>query len=164
MNARRRRGARGQGLVEYALIIMLAAVVTIAAAFAVGLAVQRVFGIVTGALGATKSTTAALVPYDAKCFVDHTNNVTGLTFWGYNPGNIDLATLTGSTNFAVGTGQNPDGTTGPVSVVLHTTTSGGTQPGTFSYSPWLSHTVADASLCPVSAAVQTQDGKIAVAP
>ncbi len=49
-----RRSVRGQGLAEYALIIALAALVTIIAIGLVSLAVQRGFGVVGGALGAKK--------------------------------------------------------------------------------------------------------------
>src|SRR5438046_752356 len=51
---RRREGQvrqAGQGLVEYALVLVLVAVVCIAIMFATGLSIQRVYGLIAGALG-----------------------------------------------------------------------------------------------------------------
>src|SRR5215475_4011343 len=47
-----RRGQKGQGLVEYALVLVLVAVVCIATMFATGLSVQRVYGVIASVLGA----------------------------------------------------------------------------------------------------------------
>lgn len=47
------RGVRGQGLVEYALIVVLVAIVAIPILYLGGLAVQRIFGLVNGGLGET---------------------------------------------------------------------------------------------------------------
>jgi Flp pilus assembly pilin Flp len=49
---RRRARQAGQGLVEYALVLVLVAVVCIAIMFATGLSVQRVYGVVASVLGA----------------------------------------------------------------------------------------------------------------
>jgi Flp pilus assembly pilin Flp len=54
---------RGQGLVEYALILALVAVASIVILALLGPAVQRVLGIVTGALG-TRATTSQVVTFD----------------------------------------------------------------------------------------------------
>src|SRR5258708_22800830 len=52
----RQAGQAGQGLVEYALVLVLVAVVCIAIIFATGLSVQRVYGLVAGALGTRHNT------------------------------------------------------------------------------------------------------------
>src|SRR5215470_565194 len=98
MNARRRRGARGQGLVEYGLIIMLAAVVTIAAAFAMGLAVQRVYGIIVGALGTNGSSDTHVIQIDqATCVVVNAGNFTSMWVTGTYNGTTETHTCTDTT-------------------------------------------------------------------
>src|SRR4051812_49246100 len=53
---RTRRGARGQGLVEYALVFVLVSIVVIVTAALIGTAVQRIYAIVAGGLGAQRQT------------------------------------------------------------------------------------------------------------
>jgi Flp pilus assembly pilin Flp len=60
---RKRASTRGQGLVEYALIIALVAIVSIVTLAVIGPAAQRIFGLVTGALG-TRANTSSLVTFD----------------------------------------------------------------------------------------------------
>src|SRR4051812_34886298 len=56
MQKKLQKGQEGQGLVEYALVLVLVAVVCIAIMFATGLSVQRVYGLIAGALGAKHNT------------------------------------------------------------------------------------------------------------
>jgi len=75
------RGVRGQGLVEYALILVLVAVVAIPVLYLGGLAIQRIFGLVNGGVGATVSAPASggeVVIESATCLADISNNEVGL--------------------------------------------------------------------------------------
>jgi len=71
----KRKTFNGQALVEYALILTLVAVVVIVAAFAIGLATQRLYGVVTAALGGSHNDTTAngtIVIDQALCVVTPT--------------------------------------------------------------------------------------------
>ncbi len=143
------RAQRGQGLAEYALLLILVAVVVIVAVFGVGLGVQRVYGIVVGALGTHHDavgdetiTIASPVCWVVSAAKAPPNGQTGLyiTF----STNVSLSDLTGSTNLAVG---------GPI---------GGTPPSA-EYQPLLG-SVADEGLCPKSVVIQSKKGAIAASP
>src|SRR5262245_2602949 len=60
MQRKLRRRSSGQGLVEYALILVLVAIVVIVVVGLAGLAVQRVYGVVAAVLGAKKEVTGVL--------------------------------------------------------------------------------------------------------
>ena len=150
--AREHRGERGQGLAEYALTIALVALVVIVAAFAIGLAVQRVYGVVAGALGVKHDThgTHTLVIESANCFASTSANQTGL--WVTGTTDENFSDLTGSTEQAVGTGVN--GQSYPIEP----------NAGGFLWRPLLATNKADTSLCPTSVVIQAKDGAIAVSP
>ncbi len=152
----RRNREHGQGLVEYALILALVAVVVIAVAFVLGAAVQRVYGIIAGALGAQYNTVGdhAIEITTAQCIAVQSSNQTGL--WVVGNTNEDVANLTGSTEQAVGTGIG--GLPSPVHKDDNNT------PNIFVFSPMLTENAADLSVCPKSVVIQGKDGAIAVSP
>jgi len=158
-STRRVRAQRGQGLVEYALILSLVSVIVIIAAFALGLAIQRIYGIAAGAIGAKKDATKVIEITSALCIADSTLNKTGLFVTGFTT--ESYGNLVGSTNLAVGTGLN--GVNSPVTMnpQVPATNAWG---NSFAFNPLLSATTADAKLCPVAATIQANDGQIAVAP
>jgi hypothetical protein len=141
--------------VEYAFVIVLIAIVSIVAAFLIGLAVQRIYGIVTGALG-TKGVEIRNGKYieitTAQCMVWPAQNITGL--WVVGISNEEVGNLTGSTELAVGTGI--DGAASPVEI-------NGTAPN-FKFHPLLAANVADGKFCPTSIVIQSKSGAIAVSP
>jgi len=145
----------GQALVEYALILALVAVVVILAAFLLGLATQRVTGVVGGALGVKHDTTGThqIVIESAECMAQPSTHLTGLVVYGTT--DEDVTTLTGSTEQAVGTGLYGD----PRPV-----TSNEGVARTFLFNPLLSEAKADLTLCPKSIVIQAKDGSIAVSP
>lgn len=57
----KRRGARGQGLAEYALTIALVGVVSMAALFSLGLIVQRTLGVLAGSMSGTANAGQTLI-------------------------------------------------------------------------------------------------------
>lgn len=75
---RLRKMQRGQGLVEYALILVLVALVVIVAAFLVGQATQRIFGIVLGATGGTTGTSGDLYIAGAYCYMSASRSITSI--------------------------------------------------------------------------------------
>lgn len=140
---------RGQGLVEYVLILSMVAIVVIGAAFLIGLAVQRVYGIIGGALGAKHDEVAGVVITidEASCYVVSAavappTGRTGLYVTGTT--NVNLADLTGSTDRAVG---------GPLN----------SNAGGFKYQP-LFASLPDEGLCPKSVVIQSKNGQLAFAP
>ncbi len=144
---------RGQGLVEYALILALVAVVVIAVAFLLGQATQRVYGVIGGAVGITYNSVGqhAIEITTAECIAEQASNLTGL--WVVGITNEDVANLTGSTNLAVGTGI--DGAPSPVEI---------NGPNGFKFHPLLLEHGTDLSVCPVSVVIQAKDGAIAISP
>src|SRR5258706_16484837 len=151
--ARDRNRENGQGLVEYALILALVAVVVIVVAFVLGQAVQHLYGIVGGALGAKYNTSGqhAIEITGAQCIAVQSTHQTGLWVVGFT--NEDLTSLTGSTEQAVGTGlQNLPSPLDP------------NGPNGFKFHPLLSQTAADLSLCPRSVVIQSTNGAIALSP
>src|SRR5690349_18357556 len=106
-NRRHQHPEQGQGLVEYALIVVLVAILVVGAGYLIGLAAQRIYGIVAGALGASHKTTGARVIEitTAECIADPHQGDSGLTgLWVTGITTEDVMKLTGSTNQAVGTG------------------------------------------------------------
>ncbi|HLY26184.1 MAG TPA: hypothetical protein VKQ72_07580 [Aggregatilineales bacterium] len=55
----RRRRARGQGLVEYAVTIALVGLVAVVALGLIGLAINRIYGVVGGTLGTSRNSSGA---------------------------------------------------------------------------------------------------------
>lgn len=151
-----RRRERGQGMVEYALVLVLVAVVAIVALSALGNATQRVYGVIGGVLGAKYNTTGdrAIEIATAQCiavsYPDPKNNLTGL--WVVGNTNISVAELTGSTDQAVGTGIG--GGAAPVEA---------NGPNGFTFNPLLAYS-ADPSVCPKAVVIQALDGSVAISP
>lgn len=85
---RLRKTQRGQGLVEYALILVLVALVVIVAAFLVGQATQRIFGIVLGATGGSTGTSGDLYIAEAYCYMSSSETVTSMYVLGYSSGGL----------------------------------------------------------------------------
>jgi Flp pilus assembly pilin Flp len=149
---------RGQSLVEYALILVLVAVVAIVALGLVGLAAQRIFGVTVGALGVRHNSTG-IIEFSQEtppmCILrasdpDWPTGFTGILIYGTT--SEDLADLTYSSNLSVNTGLGGD------PIVLQENGDGG-----FS----VNHVLADhpdRSLCPSSVVIQSKNGAIAVAP
>ncbi|HLY27386.1 MAG TPA: hypothetical protein VKQ72_13670 [Aggregatilineales bacterium] len=148
--------SRGQGQVEYALVLAVVSLVVIVAVTLVGLGAQRVYGVIAGSLGAkhdtlTQGHTIEIV--SAQCIAVPSQNLTGL----WVVGNTDelVANLTGSTNLAVGTGIG--GAPSPVNPDPD-------NPNVFKFQPLLSQQKADLTLCPIAVVIQATDGAIATAP
>jgi pilus assembly protein Flp/PilA len=150
---RHRTQESGQGLVEYALILVLVAVVVVVAALLLGQAVQRVYGIIGGTLGVKYNTVGvhAIEITTAECIALTSQNLTGL--WVIGTTNEDVANLTGSTDQAVGTGMG--GLASPVEA---------NGPNGFKFHPLLLDNAADLSVCPKSVVIQAKDGAIAISP
>lgn len=153
---RKRGQCAGQGLVEYALILVLVAIVVVGAASLMGLAAQRVYGVIAASLGAKHDTNAdhTLTITTALCIAKQAQNLTGL--WVVGDTSEDVSNLTGSTESAVGTGMG-----GAVSPVEAMGTSGGLT--SYKFHPLLAN-VADLSVCPKAVVIQSSSGAIAVAP
>jgi pilus assembly protein Flp/PilA len=157
MNRRKPR-SKGQGLVEYALILVLVAVVTIVILHFFGQGAQRIFGLVAGAIGTKVEADGLEIGY-VQCVVDHPSHRTSLWVRGYTKFPLDK--LVGSTDkgydeidIAVNTkdGTDPKGLGRPA-----------TGAGTFKYNPTLGNK-PDASLCPKVAVIQSDTGAMAVWP
>ncbi|MCC7450366.1 MAG: hypothetical protein IT324_23305 [Anaerolineae bacterium] len=143
---------RGQGLVEYALILALVAVVVVVILFFVGTGVQRTFGVIAAALGVQYNSVGqhSIEITTAQCIAVLPDGPTGLWVLGNTDENV--ANLTGSTEQAVG--MDMDGAPSPVEE---------NPPNGFKFYPTLSHT-ADLSACPKAVVIQAKDGTIAVSP
>jgi Flp pilus assembly pilin Flp len=151
-----RRGKSGQSLVEYALILVLVAIVAIVALFAVGLATQKNFGIIVGALGQKKNAGVITIEV-AQCGVNHEIHFTG--FWV--TGSTDLAPSQLTVSADVPTVIGPGGSPVPLSSIPVTGGSG----GPFQWNPQLAGIgTEDSSLCPREIVIQSKDGAIAVSP
>ncbi len=155
---RRQQKEYGQGLVEYVVIIALVGLGVVVAGAWLGPAVNRLFGIVTGALGTSYNSVDpghTIVIEQAECIAVHYTNgnpdVTGLWVTGSTDEPVDQ--LVGSTNLAVGTGMNGG---------LRPVESNG--PGTFKWDATLSDQGADLSICPKSVVIQATDGAMALSP
>src|SRR5258708_32696339 len=100
-----RKLQQGQGLVEYGLILVLVALVVIVAAFLVGQATQRIYGIILGSTGGKADSGNNLQIVAAWCIVDSGLTgtgpyQTGLYVYGItseSPSNGGYPTLYGST-------------------------------------------------------------------
>ena len=142
----------GHGLVEYALILALVALVAIVVVALTGVAAQRGYGVLGGALGARYDTQGQRVVEitGAQCIALQSANLTGL--WVIGNTNYDVAHLTGSTERAIGTGL--EGLPAPIEA---------NGPSGFKFHPLLAYK-ADLGVCPKSVVIQAADGAVAVAP
>jgi hypothetical protein len=147
-----RRQTRGQALPEYALTIVLVAVVVIVAAALVGLAVQRVYGVILGSLGAKKGDAGVIDITLAECITSQSPSP-HTDLWITGPTSEDVANLTGSTGQMVGT--DTQGNSAPVQLQ---------SAGIFLWNPNISSTDADSSTCPTAVVIQSTTGAIAVSP
>ena len=150
------RPAKGQSLVEYAIILALVAIVAIVALYFLGLGVERLIGVIDGALGTHFDDKPSSQHYidisTAECDASVSQNKTGLWVVGDAAGFTDLSQLTGSTNLAVGTGLN--GAQFPLQGSLQN----------FQYNPLLSPNSTDLSVCPSAVVIQAVDGTESVSP
>ena len=146
------RCVRGQAHPEYALTIVLVAISVIVIGTLLGLGIQRIYGVVVGALGTKHNAAGVIDIVAAECIAQQASHLTGLVVYGTT--NEHVADLTGSTNLAVGTGIG--GNAAPV-------TSNGGAPNSFLFNPLLAFN-ADLSVCPQSVVIQGKDGVIAVSP
>jgi Flp pilus assembly pilin Flp len=147
---RLRKHEQGQGLVEYALILALIAVATVAATFLLGQAVLRIYGMVGAAAGAKYNSVGerAIEIQVAQCIVKQGANITGLWVTGFT--NENVANLTASTDQTAGV-------SGLASVVESMPPNG------FRFDPIMAYS-ADESACPKSVVIQAADGAIAISP
>jgi Flp pilus assembly pilin Flp len=157
----RSKKQNGQGLVEYALILALVAIIAIPVMYLIGLGVSRVYGIVGGALGFNHSDHRQHyidITQPALCIASQSQQLTGLWITGDTDEN--LADLTGSTNLAVGTGLNG----APFAIQPNSVPSGAPAGATgFVFNPLLA-TGLHLNVCPISVVVQAKDGTEAFAP
>jgi Flp pilus assembly pilin Flp len=144
--------SRGQGLVEYALILMLVAVVAIVIMARFGHSIQGIFGMTTAALGQKVSIGTLKIEY-AECFVKTASHKTGIWVRGAT-GGIPLDTIEGRTD------RNYGGTIDENHVHSPNAT---TDAGSFSYTTVLANT-ADSGLCPRVAVIQADNGALAAWP
>jgi Flp pilus assembly pilin Flp len=142
---------KGQGLVEYALILMLVAVVAIVIAVRFGHSIQGIFGLTTAALGQKVSIGDLKIEY-AECFVRNGSQKTGI--WVRGETNLSLETLNGRTdrNYGGVIDENHVGNNGAK-----------TGDGSFSYTTVLQDT-ADSGACPRAVVVQAENGALAAWP
>jgi Flp pilus assembly pilin Flp len=153
----RKRSYRGQGLAEYALIIALVAIVVVAIGLVLGLAVQRGFGLVTGALNNTSSNSGSLMITNSVCGT--VPGQTGMRVHGLT--NIPLDQLQMETNLTAngdGWDSDKDGSKEVTQFVLHNSTS-----GTFLWNPMIDATTDNLDLCPSVVFVRTKNGTIGAA-
>ncbi len=129
----KRRTQRGQGLAEYALIIVLVAILVIGVASALGFGIQRVYGLVAGALGAHYDTHKqhTIVINSAQCISLASVNQTGL--WVIGSTDENLGDVTGSSEF----GGSPVSANG----------------AGFNYHPMIDANHADVTECPASVVI-----------
>lgn len=151
------RGRRGQGLPEYALLLVLVAIVSVAALAALGLMLQRSYGVVGGALGGNDSAAGDdyyITITSALCQAQTGGGTseTGMLIQGETNAPLNRITVR-TTN---SDGLEVDGGIHPIEV-------DGAAPR-WKWAPFLSQTVADSGLCPISIAVQVDDGSIAISP
>jgi Flp pilus assembly pilin Flp len=147
MNSRR----KGQGLIEYALILVLVAVVVIFVTALMGQSAQRIMGLVAAMLG-TKHGSENLEILYTECYV-HTGAGARTGIWVRGKTSYPVTELIGSTE------KNFGGTIAPNDVG-----PGPTGPGTFKYQVTLDSTSGNAGVCPRGVVIQSKNGDIAVWP
>jgi len=145
------RSSSGQSLAEYALIIASVAIVVIVVALAIGLGAERIFGIISGAVGAHHDDHREhFITIDsAQCFASKSQNLTGL--WITGSTDEDPSKLNGSTNLS---------TTGLDGVPFTISDNGA---GSYKFNPLLAYGV-NLDVCPQSVVIQGADGTEAFAP
>lgn len=159
-----KRSYKAQGLVEYALIIVLVAVVVTAIAFMLGLAIHRVYGLVNGSIGGKHDATGTVQIRieQARCIAQPSTNQTGMWVTGFaSPG-------TPLTDFEVHTTKTADtafdADSDGIIETMSLTTNGG--PGTFKWNPTIKNGAATTGLCPSAIMIRLRDNPsvFAIAP
>jgi pilus assembly protein Flp/PilA len=154
----RRRG-RGQGLPEYALILVLVAVVSVVILSVLGPAVQRIFGLTAGSLGGRGDVERQYSIVIEKSFCLAVDGPT--TYGSWRPGtglevkgttNAPNGALTGSTWENYGTGIDELGQERAQQVDI--------TGSSFKWSPRLLE-IGDVNGCPAAVTIQSQDGSLA---
>jgi Flp pilus assembly pilin Flp len=151
-----RRLQRGQGLVEYGVVIILIALGVILAAAAIGTVGKRLYGIIAGATGAKKNATSVIEIQDATCYVELNHPETGVVIHGLT--NAD------PTKFKVTFSNHTDGQYTLTDGLHQLSAHPDTLPGTFIINPFMSDTVSGRQFCPVSVVIEAPDGSIAISP
>lgn len=135
---------KGQSIAEYVLLLALVAIVAVAILFGVGLATQRIYGLIEGAFGVHFDTHDKHIVEitSAQCISVASIHQTGL--WVVGNTDEDIADLTGSTEFGLSeVSANGSG---------------------FLYHPMIDANAADVTKCPESVVIQAKDGAIAIVP
>lgn len=151
-----RKMQRGQGLPEYALTMILVAVVSILILILVGMGVSRIYGILVGITG-TKHNGDQINIVEASCYVYMPGEVPGWQYgtvawwiWGYTDVPLNKLELSTDLKFETGMPTLKDG-----------------QVGTFLYNPQIVENalgaVIDPSKCPHSLVIQG-NGTTSVSP
>ncbi len=144
----RKRAGRGQGLVEYALILALVAIVVVVIISLVGFGLRRNFGLLGGIFGAKYNDTASatgtqITITEAHCYASVPQGKVGLWILGTVDG-APASDLVGITERDLTSVVEADG-------------------GGFKYNPLIADSL-DLSLCPKSVVIQAKDGATAFAP
>ena len=136
--------ARAQALVEYALILVAVAVLVMVVALGTGVAVQRLYGLITGAIGGHYDDHRAhtITIDSAQCISVAAVHQTGI--WVTGTTDETLTNVTGSTETI----------SGPVNAYN----------GGYVFQPLIDASKANTAECPASVVIQAADGTIAVAP
>jgi Flp pilus assembly pilin Flp len=148
------KSIRGQSLVEYALILGLVALAVIVIAFALGLELQRVYGLIVGALGENGHGSPSSVQHSitidlAQCIAVASQHQTGI--WVLGQTDEPLNIVSGTDEVGTSTVGPPPGSNIP--------------PGdNYAFHPMVDTNKADITECPVSVVIQANDGTIAAAP
>lgn len=141
-----RNKAKGQGLVEYAIVILLVAIVAIAVLTLIGFVNKRGIGVVAGALGASHNETNAagtrITIDSAECLASTSQGKMGI--WVLGTSNISPSELTGSTDTGLFSSAEAEG-------------------AGFKYNPLIGNTT-DLGKCPKGVVIQAKDGTTALAP
>lgn len=150
-----RAKSSGQGLVEYALILALAALVVIGVGALMGMAVQRIYGIVIGALGTNAPAAGGSIEItEAICHVVEYQDRMGLVITGTNSSDLS-GSLVGSTNYSYKNAR--------AEINNSVTTVSQTSLTTFEWRPKIIEAGVSSSLCPVSIVIQSGT-RVAAAP
>jgi Flp pilus assembly pilin Flp len=141
-----KRAHKAQGLVEYALILVLVAVVVTAIAFMLGLAIHRVYGLVNGSLGGKVDAngTVQIRIDEARCIAKSSTNQTGMWVTGFASPGTPLTDFEVHTTKSANTAfdADSDGVVEQYSLV-----SNGAA-GSFKWNPMIKNTVATTGVCP----------------
>ena len=147
MKGFRSRHERAQSLIEYALLLGLVAIAVIVILFALGLGLQRVYGLITGALGenghgSPDSVHHTITIDTAECFAVAAQHQTGIWVLGQTDEPLNMVSGTDEVGTSVVASYN----------------------GGYAFQPMVDPNKADIGECPASVVIQAADGTAAVAP